>query len=449
MPAQAGRSLGSPDVGGASDEYPSGDPDFLRGAGEGWERPGEELAHAWIPPEDRLWRHPSEASASAPPAGYPPRRRSQSHGRLARGIQSTWAVAVVAGLVGALAATGVGVASGLWPKDTTVLRPSVQPSTAVSLAEAGAAPVDWTAVADAADPSVVSLTVQGAEGTIQGSGVVVLDSGGRAFVVTDRNLFSSDQAAGYLGPIEVTSYSGQTSRAKLVGQDPLSGLAVLVTAVSPGIPAAQIGSIAGLQQAAPVLAVGSHMAPSVSIGYVSGEDFTVGLDGGGDLDDLLAVTMPTPAPTSDGGPLLDQNARVVGVTVSLQPADASDTGFTFAVPGDEVARVATEIIDRTPVTHPWLGLTDATDVPSTMARNLGLSGGVQAGEVDPSGPAARAGMRTDDIVVSLDGRNVTSTGELVATLNQCVSGDTVPLTYVHDGRIFHTEVQVANEPPGG
>lgn len=397
---------------------------------------------AWLPPEDRLWMHPSEAAGRT---DRPPARTR----RLAALAGSTWAVATVAGLIGAAAATGVGVASGLWPHDTTIVRPAVDSTSEVSMADIGAEPTDWTSIVDSVDPSVVGVTADGGAGQVTGSGLVIAAADGTAYIVTDRSLLAPDMAAGYLGPIDVTYFSGQVDRAKLIGQDALSGLAVLATGDPPGLVRADVGSVAQLDEAASVLAVGSRSVPAISTGSVSGEDLSLQLTDGSQMDDLLAVTMPSLGSSADGGPLLDQYGRVVGLTIGVQPANQADAQFSFAVPGDEVLRVATEMIDGERVTHPWLGVTNATDVPSSMAHTLGLQGGVQAGVVEPGSPAQAAGIHSDDILVAFAGQSLDSTGSLVAALNSCPPGHRVPVTYVHDGRTITTTIAILDEPAGG
>lgn len=439
---------------GVPDPVEGGDsgPDGEDTPGADWLLEEDGPFFAWLPPEDRLWRHPSE---SAPRSGSTHTRPARGHGeRRWAGViprptaLSTWAVAVIAGLVGATAATGIGLAAGLWPRQTTVVR-SVIPSTpSVSLADVGAAPTNWSAVDDSVAASVVTVSVDGSSGPLVGSGLVILQSGEHnAFVVTDRSLFARDQEMGYVGTIDVTFLSGVTARAKLVGEDQLSSLAVLEISNSPGAVPAALGTVADLRDAQQVLAVGSRTGPSVATGSISAEDRTVSLSDGTDLDGLLAVSMPPLNTTAAGGPLLDQFGQVVGLTLSLDPVDQSDQQFTFAVPIDEVTRVATQIIDGTPPTHPWLGVADAEDVPSTMAHQLGLDGGVQVGVVTPGSPAARVGLRANDVITSLAGKPLVSTGALLAQVVACAPGQSVPITYVHDGRTVRATIRVGEEPP--
>ncbi len=430
-------------------ESPPGVPD--PGPPDGGDEDGP--LFAWLPPEDRLWRHPSEAFASPGAAAFPAPPSLDRPGAAPAGSRGTWVrtctVAVVAGMVGALAASGVGVASGWFDHQTTIVR-SVQASTpAVSLDEVSGSPSNWSAAEESVAASVVSVSVDSPAGPQQGSGlVIVATTGPNAFVVTDRSLFTADQAAGYRGAVTVTFLSGEESKAKLVGQDSLSGLAVLEVAdPSRDVPAAT-GSVASLRDAEPVLAVGARSlnGGSLSIGSVSGEDRTVNLADGTDMDNLIAVTMPPMTPQATGGPLLDQYGRVVGLTVNVNAADTSDQEVTFAVPIDVVDRVVTQIIDGQRVSHAWLGVANAEDVPSTMAHQLGLTGGVEVGQVTPGSPAGRAGIRAHDIISAFDGKPLSSTGALVSELAALQPGTRVALTYIDAGRSVSTTLQLAQEP---
>lgn len=408
----------------------------------------------WLPPEDRLWRHPSEALRTPSPVPYPDGGGSSDRpAPAATGMRlaaaRTWSVALVAGMVGALAASGVGVASGWWDHQTTIVRSVPASNPAVSLDGAAAGPINWSAVEESVAASVVTVSVNGPAGPQQGSGLVIVTTDGpSAFVVTDRSLFTPDEAVGDTGNVTVTFFSGTQARGHLVGEDPLSGVA-LVEVADPArdVPAAA-GSVAGVREADPVLAVGARTLDggSLSTGSVSGEDRTVSLADGTDMDSLIAVTMPPMTPQATGGPLLDQYGRVVGITVHLDPVDTTDQAVTFAVPMDEVNRVATQLIEGQRVSHTWLGVTDSEDVPATVAHQLGLTGGVEVGSVSPGSPAGAAGVRAHDIITAFDGKPLTSTGSLVAALAGLDPGHKAALTYLHDGHTVSTTVRLADEP---
>lgn len=411
--------------------------------------------YAWLPPEDRLWRHPSEQPDAALEPGAGAAVDGEDLSRRWTGIlpkalaRSTWAVALIAGVVGAGAATSVGVASGLWPHDTTVVRSVTPPTPSVSLAAVGPGVPDWASIDDSVAGSVVTISVDGAGvGPQVGSGLVFLQSdAGVAYIATDRALFARGEAAGYMGPIEVTFPLGGTTRATLIGEDPLTGLAVLEISgpVASSATSANLGSIASVHEADAVLAVGSRTT-SLSPGLVSSEDRTVALSDGTDIDGLLAVSMPSLAVSAMGGPLLDQFGQVIGLTVGVEPVNEADTHLTFAIPIDEVSRIGSEFINGSHATHPWLGVTDAEDVPSDIARQLQLLGGVEAVSVATQGPAGVAGLRSNDVVTAFDGKTVTSAGALMAQVNSCIPGHSVPMTYIQNGRPVSTLVKVGDEP---
>lgn len=410
--------------------------------------------YAWLPPEDRLWRHPSErrTDGAAPSTGTHGGGAGGSGGEAPAGPYGahTWRVAITAGLCGALAATGLGMVGGWWHGRTETVIGSIAPVTSsVTLAATGAGGTNWSAVDDTVAPSVVSLMVSGPSGPQQGSGLVIATTeNGYAYVVTDRSLFAASGAAGYPDTTTVTFLSGAEARGRLVGEDRLSGMALVEVSDVSQVTAPLTGTVADMHDADPIMVVGSRTAPggSVFTGSVSGEDRRVLLGDGTDMDNLIALSVPALAPADAGGPLVDATGRVVGLTVELQPVDGAAQESSFAVPIDEVTRVATQLIEGQRVTHAWLGISDAEDVPSAMAHRYGVPGGAQAGEVTEGSPAGRVGMHSLDIVTSFDGKPVTSTGALIADLQAMAPGRPVNIGFIDAGRNIHATVTLGEEP---
>jgi putative serine protease PepD len=414
--------------------------------------------YAWIPPEDRLWRHPSETGENRFEGAEIHSLLGGGAGSGARLVRAmaasaggkTWTVAVIAGLVGALAASGLGMATGWWNHHTTIVRAELPATSAVSLADAGDATVNWTAIESSVAPLVVSVTVQAPNGPQTGSGLVVSAPGnGKAYVVTDRALFVPAQAAAYMGLIQVAFLSGATTRGHLIGQDLLSGLAVVeVPNTVKAVPL--FGTVANLRDADPVLAVGARDQTGgyVFTGSVSGEDREANLADGSEVDDLMALNLPAMSQSATGGPILDRFGQVVGITVDPQLADASDQASSFAVPIDEVTRVSAQLINGQSPTHAWLGVTNADDLPEMMAHQYSLTGGVQVDAVEKGSPAAEIGMGPHDIITELDGRPVASTGTLISILSSCDPGRSTDITFIHSGRTVKTTVTMGTEPGG-
>ncbi|MGH9115218.1 MAG: S1C family serine protease [Acidimicrobiales bacterium] len=406
---------------------------------------------AWLPPDDRLWRHPSEAPQASPTtAGADAatgRRRSGSRsstGRTARApgpATRTWTIAVIAGVVGALAASAIGMVSGAFEQQTTVIRSVIPTEPAVSLASTGGGAADWTTIDDQIAPSVVSINVTGPSGQASGSGVLLVPGIRYAYLVTDRSVLAGG------GTIEVTFLSGEQDRGRLVGQDPLTGLALIAVRNSNRI-YPTVGSVDNLQVADPVLAVGARSPSGGSVfpASVSAQDRAVDLSNGSVMDNLIALSSTDIPDSSAGGPLVDQQGRVVGITLGVDPTDSVDQGYSFAVPVDVAEHVAAEMLASRSVTHPWLGVTDAVDLSSQVAGEMGLTGGAKVGSVSPYSPASRLGITPSDIITSFDGHPVTSSGWLVALLGQSTPGQAVTISYLHQGQPKTATVVVSNQP---
>jgi putative serine protease PepD len=400
----------------------------------------------WLPPEDRLWRHPSEGADANPPSGSeagsgggPGSVASWLHSATS-GPGRIWTVAIVAGVIGAMAASGVGFLSGAFSQPTTVIRSVLSTSPAVTVATAGTSGVNWTSVDKAVSPSVVAISITGADGPQTGSGLLLINGSSQAYVVTDRSMIGSAIDADDLGPIGVTFNTGKLTKGRLVGQDPLSGLAVIaVPNIQETFPT--LGSVAELAVANSVMAIGAQSLQGGSVfpGSVTAENQEVDVTDGTNLQNMIAVTGTPVSPAVDGGPLVDQYGRVVGITLDVDPADANDQNLTFAVPVNEVVRVAEQIVAGEKVTHPWLGLYDSEDAHA---------GGALAGGVMPNSPASRIGLDPTDIITSLNGQPVTSAGTLTALLSSCQPSDRARISFIRDGKTIEATIVVSNQPYG-
>lgn len=392
-----------------------------------------------LPPDDRLWRHPSEVGASGAPVSSTLTRdpRPAVQGRV-------WAVAIVAGVVGAVAASSVGMLSGAFDQQTTVVK-SVSQSPALTLASTGssAPAVDWRTVDDAIAPSVVAIQVNGASGPATGSGTMMLKGDDSSYVITDSSLVAGG------GSISVSFLSGETVHGKLVASDPLSGLALVAVPNGHGM-FPVFGTVADLQDASPVLAVGARTWPggSVFAGSVSGSDREVDTSTGQSMQNMIAITSVQIPPSAAGGPLVDSDGRVVGVTVALDPTDPTDQQLTFAVPIDLARNISQEMVSDAVVQHPWLGITDAVDLSSAIATQLGVSGGAQIAGLWPGGPASHAGLSPNDIIIAFNGTPVTSTGALTTLLAATPPGKAVPISYIHNRTQRSGIVVISNQPSG-
>ncbi len=407
---------------------------------------------AWLPPDDRLWRHPSEwwesdkSTASGNRSAAPTRLRPGSN-ELGRFLVT----GVVAGLVAALVVSGLATAEGWWT-GRTIVRPGATTATSVVSLSAQAnspsqqATPNWTAVDDATIPSVVAITVSGAAGPQQGSGVVLASSGGRSYAATDLALFTPGEQAGYIGKISLTTMTGQSVPARLVGEDSDQGVAVVSFNSVDGVPPALTGSVADIQEASTLLAVGARGSSAVSLGVVSSTDRVVNTADGDSMYDLVEISTPPTTPAGRGSPLVNQYGQVVAISVSVAATSAGDQQATFAVPIDTATLVTREVLAGKKVVEPWTGATDLAGVPLQTVSQFGVNGGVRVGQVLPYSPAQKAGVQPGDVILSFDGTAVTSAGEVLADVCALQPGTSVPVTLMRNGQTVHATITLAVQP---
>jgi putative serine protease PepD len=401
---------------------------------------------AFVHPDDRLWRHPSEVTAGSTGSTHPSTAALRPLLAAERAPTAhTWAVAVVAGVVGALVASGVlAVAGDLSSRSTTVLAPVTRLVTPNTLASAAVASAPgWPAIVDAVAPSVASLTALTASGPEQGSAVVYGSDRDHdeTYLITDAAVVQG------AGGLDVTFNGGQAIPGHLVGTDPTSGLALLWVAGGDRA-APNLGSVDTLHEADAVMVLGGRSggAAGTVAGSVSSLDRTVvDQDTSVATCGLLGVSATLPS-GDDGGAVVDTQGSVVGISTGLESSDPGDAGMSFAVPIDVAIHVAGEMIAGDRVTHPWLGIDATSDLDSATSEAMGVPGGAEILAVEADSPAAAADLQPDDVVTSFDGHVVTSSGSLLSLVADVAPGQTATLVYRRGPATGSVRLRVAEQP---
>ncbi|MBW0114986.1 S1C family serine protease [Pseudonocardia abyssalis] len=340
--------------------------------------------------------------------------------------------ALIAGLVGGGAGFGGAYAVfGDNPSSSTTLTSSA--ASPVANAEPGTV----AGAASIASPSTVDIRVTLAQGTAEGSGVVLTAEGD---VLTNNHV-----VAGSTGAITVTLADGSTHAATVVGTSPSYDLAVLRLQDVSGLTPATLGNSADLQVGQQVVAIGSPqgLTGTVTTGIVSAFDRTVAVQG----EDGSAVVyngLQTDAPINQGnsgGPLVDLQGRVVGINSAIATGSSQSTGsigLGFAIPVDQAKRVAQEILDSGTATKPVLG------VQGNAATTDG--GGAQIAAVEPGSAAAQAGLAAGDVVTKVQDARVEDFADLVARVGARSPGEQVTLTVTNGGAERTVEVTLGSTP---
>ncbi|MFJ5030508.1 trypsin-like peptidase domain-containing protein [Streptomyces sp. NPDC088560] len=307
---------------------------------------------------------------------------------------------------------------------------------------AGRAPDSVAGIAARALPSVVTLHVSGTDQTDTGTGFV-LDTQGH--ILTNNHVVAP---AGSSGAISVTFSSGESVQAKVVGRDSGYDLAVVQVHGVHGLTPLPLGDSDGVRVGDPVVAIGApfDLANTVTSGIISAKErpITAGGDKGDGSDVSYVDALQTDAPINpgnSGGPLLDSQARVIGINSAIRSADsgsdsdgaqAGSIGLGFAIPVNQAKRVAEELINDGRATHPVLGVTLDMAYTGDGARidSKSASGGPA---VIPGGPGDRAGLKAGDVVGEVDGQPVHSARELIVRIRAHRPGDRLRLTVRRGG----------------
>jgi serine protease Do len=283
-------------------------------------------------------------------------------------------------------------------------------------------------------PTVVQIRASGEETdglpAINGSGVIVDPSG---FIITNFHVIDGARRiqvtlAGSASPTLNSSIRTPTAilEASLVGTVPEADFALLKVDAR-NLPAMDFGESSALQEGQLVIALGSPrgLKNSASMGIVSSIERQVD-----ELNPLLLIQTDAAINAgSSGGPLVDIDGRLVGINTFIITAGGGNEGLGFAIPSKMVRFFYEQIVKNGSVHHGKMGAA-FQDVTPILAAGLKLSrtDGIVTSEVTPGDPAARAGLRVHDLILTFNGKPVQSLPYLTTAMYYTSPGDAVELT---------------------
>jgi S1-C subfamily serine protease len=282
-----------------------------------------------------------------------------------------------------------------------------------------------TAVARILGPSVVSIRVGRRGGQGAGSGVAITPDG---FVLTSAHVVQ-----GADGDLRARLVDGREMALTVVGADPLSDLAVL-RAEGGDVPPADLGDADRLEVGQLVVAIGNPLgfAGSVTAGVVSalGRALPVGGPRARRVVEDVIQTDAALNPGNSGGALADSRARLVGVNTAV-----AGVGLGLAVPVNATTRgIIAALMAEGRVRRAYVGIAGGPrPLPPRVAAELGRDRAIEVVEVVPGSPAARAGLRAEDLIVSVDGRDVSDVGDLQRLMTAERIGREVALGVIRGG----------------
>ena len=291
-------------------------------------------------------------------------------------------------------------------------------------------------VAERLTPAVASLMVTTRTGSRRGSGSAVV-------ITPDGFLVTSAHVVGR-SPMGVATFAdGAELRFEVVGVDPLSDLAV-VRAEGGGLTAAPLGDADRLRVGQLVVAIGNPLgfAGSVSVGVVSGQGRSLVTQAGraARVVENVIQTDASLHPGNSGGALADARARVVGINTAVV-GPGFGQGLGLAVPVNVTTRgIIAALMADGEVRRAWLGIGGGPrPLPPVVARKTGRNQGVEVVSVVPGSPAAAAGLRPEDVILSFDGEPLPDMGALQRLLTGKAIGRKVRLEVARAGTVLAVE----------
>ena len=232
-------------------------------------------------------------------------------------------------------------------------------------------------------------------------------------------------------------------KAALIGSDWETDLAVLKVDAGRKLPAAQIGNSDGVQVGDWVVAIGSPfgLEATVTAGIVSAKQR--------ELADAQAFQrfLQTDAainPGNSGGPLLNIRGEVIGINTAIASNSGRYQGVGFALPMNTAASVYNQIVRRGRVTRGSIGISLNREDDPTVLKAYGADAGVIVAGITSGGPAQRAGIQVDDVIVSIGGQNIKNGTDLIEKVAALPVGSEVPVEILRGGKRYGKSVLVGD-----
>jgi S1-C subfamily serine protease len=285
----------------------------------------------------------------------------------------------------------------------------------------------------------------GATGT--GSGVIY-DAAG--WIVTNRHVVEGAET------LTVALSDGRTFEGEIIGLDTLTDLAI-VKIEGTDLPTAPIGTSRELTPGQLAIAIGNPLGyeNTVTTGIVSGLGRVINASDANQVSapETLRNLIQTDAainPGNSGGPLVNSAGQVIGINTAVS---TTAQGLGFAIPIDIAKPIMNQAVNGDPIARPWIGIryvpitpaiADEQDLPVDFGALVASQTGAPA--IFPDSPAAAAGLQDGDIIVSLDGEQITAEADLSTLIVGHAPGDTITLRVLRDNSAREIEVTLGELP---
>jgi serine protease Do len=277
-----------------------------------------------------------------------------------------------------------------------------------------------------------------------GSGFVISSSGQ---ILTNAHVVNNADT------VEVSFSDGRTLEGKVMGQDPITDIAVVQVPAN-NLPTVELGNSDAVQPGQWAIAIGNPLGlgETVTVGVVSGTDRSASALGVSDRRIGFIQTDAAINPGNSGGPLLNARGEVIGVNTAII---SGAQGLGFAIPIAQAQRIAQQLITEGKVEHPYLGIQMVRITPELKQQinnlpnkelRVDANQGILIVRVVPGSPADTAGVRSGDVIQEINNQPVTTTDEVQQIVEKSGIGSTLQLELQRNGRTVQTAVQPGAMP---
>ncbi|MGK6318857.1 Do family serine endopeptidase [Sphingomonas sp. DT-204] len=277
--------------------------------------------------------------------------------------------------------------------------------------------------------------------TSLGSGFIISPDG---YIVTNSHVISPGSRNAVVDTITVTLADRREFKARLIGRDQTSDLALLKIEGA-SLPFVKWGDSTQARVGDWIVAIGQPfgLGSTVTAGIIS----AVHRVGGGQFDRFIQTDASINQGNS-GGPMFDLNGNVIGINSQILSPTGGNVGIGFAIPAEQAKPVIDTLMKGQQVKRGYLGVgIQQVDTDIAAALDLPPNRGEIVGRVEPGGPGEKAGLKQGDVVVAVGGKDVTPDQTLSYLIANQAPGTRVPLSVIRDGKPLTINVTVGTRPP--
>ena len=234
--------------------------------------------------------------------------------------------------------------------------------------------------------------------------------------------------------------------ARVIGTDKATDLAVIKIDTSSPLPTVKMGNSDATEVGDSVEAIGSPfaLAQTVTAGIISAKNRTIEPGAGGQFQHFIQTDAAI-NPGNSGGPLLNMNGEVIGVNTAIYTQSGGYQGLGFALPSNTVVDVYNDLIGSShKKTRGSIGIRFNQGLSGAVNRVYGFKNGVLVQQVQPGGPAEKAGLKSGDIILTIDGRSIKDGDDMVNEIASRRPGSSVRLGYLREGKQADTTVAIGD-----